>query len=94
MTLGRTDAAGQTRKEKPVGGRGRDLPGRAVKTASASSVWHRDAPLAWGFHSTHPRTEVAPMPEPHENAQAPETSDLVEESLVEEVSIDGMCGVY
>jgi mycofactocin precursor len=34
------------------------------------------------------------MPEPHENAQVPETSDLVEESLVEEVSIDGMCGVY
>jgi mycofactocin precursor len=34
------------------------------------------------------------MPEPHEDAQAPETSELVEASLVEEVSIDGMCGVY
>jgi mycofactocin precursor len=35
------------------------------------------------------------MPAPHENAQVPESvPDLVEESLVEEVSIDGMCGVY
>jgi mycofactocin precursor len=36
------------------------------------------------------------VPEPTQTdalTQAPE-EDLVEESLVEEVSIDGMCGVY
>ena len=45
-------------------------------------------------------TSVAAMPEttPTDNAEAPapaaEEEALVEESLVEEVSIDGMCGVY
>jgi mycofactocin precursor len=36
-----------------------------------------------------PQTD-APVLEP----PAPAEEDLVEESLVEEVSIDGMCGVY
>ncbi|MEU7631614.1 mycofactocin precursor MftA [Nocardia sp. NPDC049220] len=27
-------------------------------------------------------------------AQSPEAAPLVEETLIEEVSIDGMCGVY
>lgn len=39
------------------------------------------------------------MPEPTETVETVETApaaeeELVEESLVEEVSIDGMCGVY
>jgi mycofactocin precursor len=35
-------------------------------------------------------TETAPVLEPPAAAE----EELVEESLVEEVSIDGMCGVY
>jgi mycofactocin precursor len=31
---------------------------------------------------------------PHEGAIADQETPLVEETLVEEVSIDGMCGVY
>ena len=39
-----------------------------------------------------PDLVIAPAPE---EEQAPETEDLVEEELlVEDVSIDGMCGVY
>ena len=30
----------------------------------------------------------------HEQADASDTEELVEDSLVEEISIDGMCGVY
>ncbi|MEO9221685.1 MAG: mycofactocin precursor MftA [Mycobacteriaceae bacterium] len=33
--------------------------------------------------------QTAPQPAPHNTDEA-----LVEETLVEEVSIDGMCGVY
>ena len=36
-------------------------------------------------------TDVETVPAP---AQGVEDEELVEESLVEEVSIDGMCGVY
>ncbi len=32
--------------------------------------------------------------EPSQNTQAESDAELVTESLVEEVSIDGMCGVY
>ncbi len=32
--------------------------------------------------------------EPSQSAQAESAAELVTESLVEEVSIDGMCGVY
>jgi len=31
---------------------------------------------------------------PQQLTEAVQTDELVEESLVEEVSIDGMCGVY
>ena len=37
------------------------------------------------------RRKVISMDNEQQNAT---TADLVEESLVEEVSIDGMCGVY
>lgn len=30
----------------------------------------------------------------HSDSSAPQTSYIVEELLVEEISIDGMCGVY
>jgi mycofactocin precursor len=42
------------------------------------------------FVETH-QQEGGPM-EP--NSQAQDTEELVTETLVEEVSIDGMCGVY
>jgi mycofactocin precursor peptide MftA len=32
--------------------------------------------------------------EPNQSLEIVETEELVTESLVEEVSIDGMCGVY
>ena len=39
-----------------------------------------------------PETTLSEAPEVE--TTAPEVESLVEESLVEEVSIDGMCGVY
>lgn len=38
-------------------------------------------------------TDPQAKPEPDVAAEAP-TSELAEDALVEEVSIDGMCGVY
>ena len=41
--------------------------------------------------------ETAAAPEPHEAQEPSQPSDdalVVEDLLVEEVSIDGMCGVY
>jgi mycofactocin precursor len=40
-------------------------------------------------------TQTAPVLEAGRDGEAPAAEEeLVEESLVEEVSIDGMCGVY
>lgn len=49
--------------------------------------------------SNQPTVEVHPAadavdPAIAESAGEPVTEQLVEETLVEEVSIDGMCGVY
>ena len=41
-----------------------------------------------------PQTDAAVVESPAVAGQSSETDVLVEESLVEEVSIDGMCGVY
>ena len=39
--------------------------------------------------------EVAPAPSPQAAASAPTAEDLIEaDLLIEDVSIDGMCGVY
>ena len=37
---------------------------------------------------------VAPAPLPVENVEDDSSVDVEEELLVEEISIDGMCGVY
>ncbi|WP_082127134.1 mycofactocin precursor MftA [Allosalinactinospora lopnorensis] len=43
--------------------------------------------------SDHPSTPTTET-EPHTEGVPPEEGDTVAEVLVEEVSIDGMCGVY
>jgi mycofactocin precursor len=35
-----------------------------------------------------------PMSDPNENQAGSAAEQLIEETLVEEISIDGMCGVY
>ncbi len=37
---------------------------------------------------------MAPVNEPQSASQESNAAELVEDTLVEEVSIDGMCGVY
>jgi mycofactocin precursor len=44
--------------------------------------------------ATAAASEREPSTEPREPTTEPVAEQLVEESLVEEVSIDGMCGVY
>lgn len=45
--------------------------------------------------TTDTAVPVASAPESAENASGPHRAELlVEEILVEEISIDGMCGVY
>ena len=47
--------------------------------------------------ATEPTTRLDPSDDPATRAgtdDAPGAVDLVEDGLVEEVSIDGMCGVY
>jgi mycofactocin precursor len=34
------------------------------------------------------------MTDPQDSTETTDTTDLAEDALVEEVSIDGMCGVY
>jgi mycofactocin precursor len=41
-------------------------------------------PMSWRY----------PMSDPNENQTGSAAEQLVEETLVEEISIDGMCGVY
>jgi mycofactocin precursor len=56
------------------------------------------APGVTNVRGTHPRHWRIAMPETTQDdvleAPAVAEEELVEESLVEEVSIDGMCGVY
>ena len=56
------------------------------------------APGVTNVRGTHPHRRRIAMPETTQDdvleAPAVAEEELVEESLVEEVSIDGMCGVY
>jgi mycofactocin precursor len=93
------------RHEPPPGEPGRParLDGASLRMALTShrpaSARHAAAPVVRIVETLHaqPPLEVL-MPETHTDvdaAPAPAAEEvLVEESLVEEVSIDGMCGVY
>lgn len=45
------------------------------------------------YHTTLEEIEMNHIP-PVDNADLNEESAVTEESLIEEISIDGMCGVY
>jgi mycofactocin precursor len=44
--------------------------------------------------ATEPTTRLDPPNDPAARAGTDAEGDLVEDDLVEEISIDGMCGVY
>ena len=82
----------------------RSWRGSAVAGAAPANGWGRPRPVGGqglfrlntvfsvGF-ALDPSVEEQPMASTPETQSAPE-EPVVEETLVEEVSIDGMCGVY
>src|SRR4051812_1705561 len=91
-TVNRSSAARSTRAR--VSPRGGTVLVPVTDTSCCS--WH---PVSLtSATSTRTPARRFPMPETHQDdvLEAPPAAqeELVEESLVEEVSIDGMCGVY
>ncbi|GAA3247035.1 hypothetical protein GCM10017691_55740 [Pseudonocardia petroleophila] len=68
-----------------------DRRGRTDRWAGGSCLWH-PVPISVRPVLISRRQEPPMAPAP--DAQSAPEEPVVEETLVEEVSIDGMCGVY